>query len=105
MIRWLLWLLAGLVLGGIVHLTTILLLPRAAPLDAYARLAPVTPVNAFTLLPEPTPERALMPFMDPAFAAAVIWFAWVSAALIWLSSSVAARSRSRCASSLRSTAC
>ena len=30
MIRWLLWLLAGLVLGGIVHLAMVLYLPRAA---------------------------------------------------------------------------
>jgi uncharacterized membrane protein len=71
MIRWLLWLLAGLLLGGIVHLATILLLPRTATRDAYARLSPITPVNAFTLLPAPTPAQAAMPFMDPAFATAV----------------------------------
>lgn len=71
MIRWLLWLLAGLILGGIVHLVTVLTLPKAATRDAYARLESTTPVNAFTLLPEPTPERAAVPFMDPAFAASV----------------------------------
>lgn len=71
LIRWLLWLLAGVILGGIVHFTTVLWLPRAATRDAYARLEPVTPVNSFTLLPEPTPEKAAVPFMDPAFAAAV----------------------------------
>ena len=71
MIRWLLWILAGLVLGGIVHLSTILALPHTASRDAYARLLPVTPVNAFTLLPEPTPSTATMPYMDPAFATAV----------------------------------
>ena len=38
MIRWLLWLAAGLVLGGIVHLVMVLYLPRAATQDAYARL-------------------------------------------------------------------
>jgi uncharacterized membrane protein len=70
-IRWLLWLLAGLLLGGIVHLSTILLLPRTATRDAYARLSPITPVNAFTLLPAPTPAQAAIPFMDPAFATAV----------------------------------
>lgn len=71
MIRWLLWLLAGVILGGIVHFGTILMLPKAATRDAYTRLEPVTPVNAFTLLPEPTPEKAAMPFTDPAFAASV----------------------------------
>ena len=71
MIRWLLWLLGGLLLGGIVHLATVLLLPRTATQDAYSRLSPITPVNAFAPLPEIAPSSAVMPLMDPAFAAAV----------------------------------
>ena len=71
MIRWLLWLLAGALLGGIVHLVAVLILPRTATQDAYSRLAPVTPVNAATAIPEPTPQSAVLPFMDPAFASAV----------------------------------
>lgn len=71
MIRWLLWLLGGLLLGGIVHLATILVLPRTATQDAYARLSPMARVNSIVPIPEPAPDRALMPFMDPAFAAAV----------------------------------
>lgn len=71
MIRWALWLLAGLILGGVVHFATILLLPRTATRDAYARLEPITRVNAFTLLPAPRPDQAIVPFMDPAFATAV----------------------------------
>jgi uncharacterized membrane protein len=71
MIRWVLWLLAGLILGGVVHFATILLLPRTATRDAYARLEPITRVNAFTLLPAPRPDKAVIPFMDPAFATAV----------------------------------
>ncbi len=69
--RWLLWLVAGLVLGGIVHLVMVLYLPRAATQDAYARLAPSTPVNAMVALPVPAPKDAKLPFMDPAFATAV----------------------------------
>jgi uncharacterized membrane protein len=69
--RWLLWGLAGILLGGIVHLATILALPRTANQDAYARLAPIAPVNAMTPIPAPTPANAILPFMDPAFAAAV----------------------------------
>jgi uncharacterized membrane protein len=69
--RWLLWGLAGILLGGIVHLATILALPRTASQDAYARLAPIAPVNAMTPIPAPTPTNAILPFMDPAFAAAV----------------------------------
>jgi uncharacterized membrane protein len=71
MIRWLLWILGGAVLGGIVHLTTVLALPRTATQDAYSRLLPMTPVNAVAPLPAPTPAAAVMPFMDPAFATAV----------------------------------
>jgi uncharacterized membrane protein len=48
MIRWLLWLLAGALLGGIVHLVAVLILPRTATQDAYSRLTPVAPVNAVT---------------------------------------------------------
>jgi uncharacterized membrane protein len=69
--RWFLWVLAGVILGGIVHLVAVLLLPRTATQDAYSRLTPVAPVNAVTAIPAPTPQDAVIPFMDPAFAAAV----------------------------------
>jgi uncharacterized membrane protein len=66
--RWVLWLLGGILLGAIVHLATILLLPQAATQDAYTRLAAITPVNSVVLLPAPVPGKMLLPFMDPAFA-------------------------------------
>lgn len=71
MTRWFLIVTVGIVLGAIVHLVTVMLLPRTATLDAYARLTPTTPLNTVVPLPPPTPDAALMPFMDPAFAAAV----------------------------------
>jgi len=71
MIRWLLWLLGGLLLGGIVHLATVLLLPRSATQDAYTRLSATAPANSITSLPAPTSDEAVLPFMDPAFATAV----------------------------------
>jgi len=71
MIRWLLLFLGGALLGGIVHLATVITLPRTATQDAYSRLARIAPVNTVTALPAPKPESALMPFMDPAFASAV----------------------------------
>ena len=43
MIRWLLLLFGGALLGGIVHLATIIILPRTATQDAYSRLAPDRP--------------------------------------------------------------
>ena len=60
-----------MLLGGIVHLATVLLLPRMATQDAYSRLAAIAPVNAVIAVPPPTPEKSVMPFMDPAFAVAV----------------------------------
>ncbi len=53
------------------HLATVILLPRTATQDAYARLTPIAPVNTVVALPLPSPEKAVMPFMDPAFATAV----------------------------------
>lgn len=69
--RWLVWLLAGATLGGIVHLTSVLVLPATATQDAYSRLAPVTPVNTLAMLPAPSPEEPVLPFLDPAFAMAI----------------------------------
>jgi uncharacterized membrane protein len=71
MIRWVLLLFGGALLGGIVHLATIIILPRTATQDAYARLTPIAPVNTVVQLPAPTPEKATMPFMDPAFVSAI----------------------------------
>ena len=71
MIRLLLWLLGGVLLGGIVHLTTVLWLPDLATQDAYSRLEPVAPVNAVSAVPAPTPDKSVVPFLDPAFAMAV----------------------------------
>ena len=71
MIRALLWILCGLILGGIVHLSTVLAMPQAAKQDAYSRLTPLTPVNTMVSLAPPTAETTIMPFMDPSFAAAV----------------------------------
>ncbi|HWL04928.1 MAG TPA: DUF1254 domain-containing protein [Xanthobacteraceae bacterium] len=71
MIRWLLWLLFGIALGGVVHLVTVLALPRFAEQSAYARLVPVSPVNAMVQLPAPAADSTLLPLMDPAFAESV----------------------------------
>jgi len=71
MMRWLLLLLGGALLGGIVHLATVMALPRTATHDAYSRLAANAPVNTVVALPAPTPESAPMPLMDPAFVSAV----------------------------------
>ena len=71
MIRLLFTIIAGVVLGAIVHLVSVLALPRIATQDAYSRLAPITKLNAVSSLPQPDPSTAPLPFMDPAFAVAV----------------------------------
>jgi uncharacterized membrane protein len=71
MIRILFTIIAGVLLGGVVHLVSVLALPRIATQDAYSRLTPLTKLNAVTPLPQADPNNAPMPFMDPAFAIAV----------------------------------
>ena len=71
MIRLALTIVAGLILGGIVHLVSVLALPRIASHDAYSRLTPMTELNAVTALPLAAPASSPMPFMDPAFAMAI----------------------------------
>lgn len=71
MIRLVFTIIAGVLLGGIVHLVSVLVLPRIATEDAYSRLTPITKLNAVTQLAAADPTNALMPYMDPAFAVAI----------------------------------
>jgi uncharacterized membrane protein len=71
MIRLLFTIMAGVLLGGVVHLVAVLALPRIATQDAYSRLTPMTKLNAVTQLAAAEPGTTPMPFMDPAFAVAV----------------------------------
>jgi uncharacterized membrane protein len=64
------WLVAILCIAGIVHLATILVMPRIAPNSAYARLRAIGPVNKMSLLPAVEPGREILPFEDPATAIA-----------------------------------
>jgi len=71
MIRLAFTVIAGVLLGLIVHLVAVLALPRIATQDAYSRLTPTTKLNAVTQLALADPSNAPMPFMDPAFAVAI----------------------------------
>lgn len=70
-IRLLFTIIVGVLLGGVVHLVSVLALPRIATQDAYSRLTPMTALNAVTPLPLADPNTSPMPFMDPAFAVAI----------------------------------
>ena len=71
MIRIVFTILAGVLLGGVVHLVSVLALPRIASQDAYSRLTPMTKLNEVTALPLADPGNSPMPLMDPAFAMAI----------------------------------
>jgi uncharacterized membrane protein len=59
---------AGLVIGGLVHLTTVLALPRLALEDAFTRVERLGQANQVHLVSAPTPFEATLPRLDPAFA-------------------------------------
>ena len=71
MIRLAFTILAGVLLGLIVHLVSVLALPKIASEDAYSRLTPLSKLNAVTQLPAADPANTLMPYLDPAFAVAI----------------------------------
>ncbi len=71
MIRLLFTVIAGVLLGGVVHLVSVLALPKIATQDAYSRLTPMTKLNGVTQLPAAEPGNSVMPYLDPAFAVAI----------------------------------
>lgn len=74
MIRFFLWVLGGLVLGGIIHIVTVLGLPRFAPEPAYQRIGAFAIDGQFTLLPRARPGVMPLPLLDPAMEHAVCRF-------------------------------
>ena len=103
MTRLLFTIIAGILLGGVVHLVSVLALPRIASQDAYSRLTPITKLNAVTPLPLAEPGNTLMPFMDPAFATAICRSARATAWHSW-PAPMTARSRSTAAATWWSAA-
>ena len=61
----------ALVLAGIVHIASVLAMPRLAAKDAFARIVELAPLNELTLLPRPTPGNEPIAMADPAVATAV----------------------------------
>jgi uncharacterized membrane protein len=68
------WLLAALLIAGIVHIASILIMPRLALNDPFARVAALAPLNKMTLLPASAPGTEVLPFEDPAMAMGVCRF-------------------------------
>lgn len=61
---------SALILAAIVHIAVVLLAPRLATRNAFARLAPRGALNETVLLPRAGPADRMLPFADPAVAAA-----------------------------------
>ncbi len=69
------WAAATLLIAGIVHLVSVLLMPAVAPNTAYARVLKTVgeeaPSGKLIALPPPAPGAEPLPFEDPAFAEGV----------------------------------
>ncbi|BCP52785.1 membrane protein [Kaistia sp. 32K] len=74
MIRLLLYVLGGLLLGGIIHIAAILLLPDFANRDAWTSLGRFGRDGAFHLLPMSEPGTEPLPYLDPEMAYAACRF-------------------------------
>lgn len=61
----------AVVLAGIAHIISILAMPALAERNAYARLSELAESNMMVMLPDPAPQEAVLPMMDPAFISAV----------------------------------
>ena len=59
------WLAAGLLLGAIIHLITILAMPLLSEHKAWDRIADNYQLNTMTILPRITPDIQPLPFMAP----------------------------------------
>lgn len=64
-------LLAILLVAGVVHVASLLIVPRVAPDDAFARLAASTPEGSASVLPRGGSSGSALPDRDPSLATAV----------------------------------
>jgi len=68
-----LYLLGGLLLGGIIHIAVVLLVPRFATRDAYEALARLGPDDIFHAVPAKGPDAPIAG-LDPHMAYAACRF-------------------------------
>lgn len=74
MIRLALHGLAGLILGGLVHVVIVLGVPFFAPRDAWTQIGELGPHFQMNTLPAAAPGQETLPLLDPALAHAVCRF-------------------------------
>jgi len=59
---------AVLILAALVHLLAVLIVPRVATHDAFARIEPLGALNETVVAPRASPKETLLPYADPAVA-------------------------------------
>jgi len=59
------WVSAGLLLGGIIHISTIIALPYVSSNSAWERLRINTPANTMQILPPTRPDYQVLPLLAP----------------------------------------
>lgn len=64
------WMAAIACIAGLVHLSTILVMPRIAPDTSHMRIAALGPPNKLVVLPPLEAGREILPYEDPATALA-----------------------------------
>lgn len=69
--RWAFVIAAGLLGAVVVHIVIVLALPRLEGRNLWQAVEPTAPVDAFAIMPAPTPDRETVGFLDPRFAYAV----------------------------------
>ena len=74
MTRTLLWMAIGLLLAGVVHIVSILAIPKLAPNDAFLRLQRFGEANQMHVIPPMTPRSQPLIDMDPTMRYAVCSF-------------------------------
>lgn len=65
------YMIAALMLAGMVHIVSVIAMPRLATRDAFARVSALTPLAQMTLLDPISPKNSIFPFEDPATALGV----------------------------------
>ncbi len=59
---------AVILIAGLTHIVSVLLLPALAPRDAFARLMQAGNLNELAILPLAKPDTRLIPYSDPSTA-------------------------------------
>jgi len=70
-IRVLLFALGGILLGGIIHIVTVLQVPAHAPQDTWSRVSQFVPANQFKLIEDMETDDPLIPMLDPMMIHAI----------------------------------